>query len=77
MSTPAIITAAITGSVPRKKDTPAIPVEPQEQIESAHEAFEAGASIVHIHVRDEHEAHRPIRIASRACRKASADTVPG
>jgi 3-keto-5-aminohexanoate cleavage enzyme len=52
---PVVITVAITGSVPKKRDTPAIPVEPAEQIESAHEAFEAGATIVHIHVRDERE----------------------
>lgn len=55
MTNPAIITVAITGSVPRKKDTPAIPVTPSEQIESTHEAFEAGATVVHIHVRDENE----------------------
>ena len=52
---PAIITVAITGSVPTKADTPAIPVEPAEQIESTHEAFEAGAAIVHIHVRTERQ----------------------
>jgi uncharacterized protein (DUF849 family) len=55
MTTPVIITVAITGSVPRKKDTPAVPVEPNEQIESTHQAFEAGASIAHLHVRDEQE----------------------
>lgn len=48
---PIIITVAITGSVPRKKDNPAVPVTVQEQIESTHAAFEAGASLVHIHVR--------------------------
>ena len=48
---PAVIAVAITGSVPRKKDNPAVPVTPVEQIESTHEAFEAGASLVHIHVR--------------------------
>jgi len=48
---PVIITVAITGALPRKKDTPAVPVTPSEQIESTHEAFEAGASLVHIHVR--------------------------
>ena len=42
--TPIIIAVAITGSVPRKKDNPAVPVTPAEQIESTHEAFEAGAS---------------------------------
>ena len=55
MSKPCIITVAITGSVPRKKDTPAIPITVQEQIESTHEAFEAGASIVHVHVREKNE----------------------
>ena len=52
MTTPAIITVAITGAVPRKADTPAVPVTPSEQIESTHEAFEAGATVAHIHVRN-------------------------
>jgi len=55
MSEPCIITVAITGSVPRKKDTPAVPVTVPEQIESTHEAYAAGASLVHVHVRDEEE----------------------
>ena len=53
MSEPCIITVAITGALPTKEDTPAVPVTPTEQIESTHEAFEAGASLVHIHVRNE------------------------
>ncbi|MGA7034998.1 MAG: 3-keto-5-aminohexanoate cleavage protein, partial [Pseudolabrys sp.] len=56
MTTPAIITVAITGAIPRKADTPAVPVTPSEQIESSHEAFEAGASVVHIHVRNPDES---------------------
>ena len=52
MSQPVIITVAITGAVPRKQDNPAVPVTPAEQIESTHAAFEAGASLVHIHVRN-------------------------
>ncbi len=56
MSQPVIITAAITGAIPRKKDNPAVPITPQEQIESTHEAYEAGASLVHIHARDEDES---------------------
>jgi uncharacterized protein (DUF849 family) len=52
MSNPCIITVAITGALPTKQDTPAVPVTPSEQIESTHEAFEAGASLVHIHVRN-------------------------
>ena len=52
MARPVIITVAITGAVPKKADNPAVPVTPAEQIESTHEAFEAGASLVHIHVRN-------------------------
>ncbi|CDY77035.1 hypothetical protein BGLT_05946 [Caballeronia glathei] len=55
MTSPVIVTVAITGAVPRKRDNPAVPVTPAEQIESTHEAFEAGASIAHIHVRDARE----------------------
>ncbi len=50
---PCIICVAITGSVPTKADNPAVPISVAEQIESTHEAFEAGASIVHAHVRDD------------------------
>ena len=53
---PVIISVAITGSVPRKSDNPALPVTPSEQIESTHEAFEAGAALVHIHVRNPDES---------------------
>ena len=53
---PAVIAVAITGSVPRKKDNPAVPTSPAEQVESTHAAFEAGASLVHIHVRNPDES---------------------
>jgi uncharacterized protein (DUF849 family) len=56
MARPVIITVAITGALPRKKDNPAVPVTPSEQIESTHEAFEAGASLVHVHVRNPDES---------------------
>jgi uncharacterized protein (DUF849 family) len=52
---PVIVAVAITGSVPRKKDNPAVPISVSEQIESTHEAFEAGACLVHIHVRNPDE----------------------
>jgi 3-keto-5-aminohexanoate cleavage enzyme len=51
MTTPCIITVAITGSVPQKSDNPAVPITVAEQVESTHEAFEAGATLVHAHVR--------------------------
>ncbi|WP_297615647.1 3-keto-5-aminohexanoate cleavage protein [uncultured Roseicyclus sp.] len=53
MTKPCIICVAITGSVPRKQDNPAVPITISEQVESTHAAFEAGASIVHAHVRME------------------------
>ncbi|MEN3363623.1 MAG: hypothetical protein V7606_897 [Burkholderiales bacterium] len=53
---PVVIAVAITGSVPRKKDNPAIPVTVSEQIESTHEAFAAGATLVHVHVRNPDES---------------------
>jgi uncharacterized protein (DUF849 family) len=53
MSTPCIITVAITGSVPTKKDNPAVPITVSEQIESTHASYEAGASLVHVHVRND------------------------
>lgn len=52
---PAVVAVAITGSVPRKKDNPAVPILPAEQIESTHEAFEAGATLAHVHVRNDDE----------------------
>jgi 3-oxoadipate:acetyl-CoA acetyltransferase len=53
MTNPAVIAVAITGSVPHKADNPAVPITPAEQIESTHAAYEAGATVVHIHVRDD------------------------
>ncbi len=50
---PCIICVAITGSLPTKENNPAVPISIAEQIESTHESFEAGASIVHAHVRDD------------------------
>jgi 3-keto-5-aminohexanoate cleavage enzyme len=55
MTTPAIITVAITGAVPTTRDNPAVPVTPERQVESAIEAFHAGATVCHVHVRDADE----------------------
>jgi 3-keto-5-aminohexanoate cleavage enzyme len=53
MTAPCIITVAITGSLPTKADNPAVPITIAEQIESTQEAFEAGATLAHCHVRDD------------------------
>ncbi|MGX0903715.1 3-keto-5-aminohexanoate cleavage enzyme [Roseovarius sp. MBR-79] len=55
MTTPCILCVAITGSLPTKANNPAVPISVSEQVESTHEAFEAGATIVHAHVRNADE----------------------
>src|SRR4051794_14014699 len=51
--TPCIITVALTGSLPRKENNPAVPITVAEQVESAQAAFEAGATLAHLHVRND------------------------
>ncbi|MEL7149547.1 MAG: 3-keto-5-aminohexanoate cleavage protein [Pseudomonadota bacterium] len=53
MTDPCIICVAITGSLPRKEMNPAVPITVAEQVESTQEAFEAGATICHAHVRND------------------------
>ncbi len=55
MGEPCIICVAITGSLPTKANNPAVPITVEEQIESTHQAFEAGATICHAHVRNDDE----------------------
>ncbi len=50
---PCIICVAITGSLPTKANNPAVPITVDEQVESTHEAFEVGATILHAHVRND------------------------
>jgi len=47
-----IVTAAVTGSRITKDQAPAIPITPEEIVQACVECRKAGASIVHIHVRD-------------------------
>jgi len=47
-----IITVGITGSRITRQQTPHIPILPEEIAQSGIEAWRAGASILHIHVRD-------------------------
>src|SRR3989338_3171863 len=48
-----IINAAITGMVPTKQDKPYVPITIEEIIDDAVKCCKAGASIVHLHARDE------------------------
>ena len=56
-----IISAALTGNWGDKSKNPAIPMTPEEMAESAYECYKAGASVVHIHMRDE-EGHPTMRV---------------
>jgi 3-keto-5-aminohexanoate cleavage enzyme len=49
-----IITVAPTGAQTTREHTPYVPLTPKEIADSVYEAWQAGASIAHIHVRDEH-----------------------
>ena len=52
MSRKVVITCALTGSQDTSAKNPAVPATPQEIATSAIDAANAGASVVHIHVRD-------------------------
>lgn len=53
MPHPAIITCAITGAETTKAQQPNLPVTPKEQGKAAKDAVKAGASIIHLHVRED------------------------
>jgi 3-keto-5-aminohexanoate cleavage enzyme len=49
---PVMITAAMVGAEVTRDQQPGLPTSPQEIISAAVECYEAGATIIHIHVRD-------------------------
>lgn len=49
---PIVLTCAITGNLTTRDQTPHLPVTPAEIARSAIEAADAGAAVVHLHVRD-------------------------
>ena len=60
MSEPAIITCALTGVLTNPKQHP-VPVTPAQMAAEARDAFNAGASIMHVHLRSQEEGfgHMP------------------
>lgn len=52
-SSKVILTVACTGAWPKKTDTPFVPLTPQEEADEIVRCGDAGASIAHIHVRDD------------------------
>jgi 3-keto-5-aminohexanoate cleavage enzyme len=53
MGAPAVLTAALTGPIATKADNPALPTTPVEIAAEARASWQAGAAVVHVHVRDE------------------------
>jgi 3-keto-5-aminohexanoate cleavage enzyme len=52
LNTPLIITCAIVGAELTRDQTPYLPLTPDEIVDSAVGAYQAGAAMVHLHVRD-------------------------
>ncbi|HET9103924.1 MAG TPA: 3-keto-5-aminohexanoate cleavage protein [Solirubrobacteraceae bacterium] len=48
----AVLTTALTGPIATKADNPALPTTPEEIAAAAAEAHQAGAAVVHVHLRD-------------------------
>ncbi len=74
MST-AVITAALTGPIATKADNPHLPTTPEEIAAAAAGAHDAGAAVVHVHVRDEQGrptadlelARRTVKLIEQSC----------
>lgn len=72
---PAVLTTALTGPLATKADNPALPVTPEEIAAAARDAYEAGAAVVHVHLRDADErptadleiARRTVGLIEEAC----------
>jgi 3-keto-5-aminohexanoate cleavage enzyme len=77
MPTPCIITVAITGSLPRKEHNPAVPITVEEQIASTREAYEAGAAMVHVHVREEDQSPSSDPAKFKAVLEGVREQCPG
>jgi uncharacterized protein (DUF849 family) len=50
-----ILTVATTGAWPTKADTPYVPLQPEEIADEVYACYQAGASMAHIHVRDDQD----------------------
>jgi 3-keto-5-aminohexanoate cleavage enzyme len=72
---PAVLTTALTGPLATKADNPALPTTPEEIAAAAKDAYEAGAAVVHVHLRDADErptadlatARRVVGLIEDAC----------
>ena len=71
----AVITVAPTGPIATKKDNPGLPTQPREIADAVAQAYDAGASVAHLHLRDEYDrptadldtARRTIELIAERC----------
>lgn len=68
-----IITVATTGAWPTKENNPNVPLQPDEIAEDIYQCWKLGASVAHIHVRDE-EGHDSMKVETF---KAVIDNLKG
>ncbi len=52
LSKKCVISAALCGAITRKEQNPAIPITAEEYAEESKKCYDAGAAIVHLHMRD-------------------------
>jgi 3-keto-5-aminohexanoate cleavage enzyme len=79
MSKPFIVMCAPNGARKTKADHPALPTTPEELADCAESIMDAGASIIHLHVRDDRDRHSldvdRYRDATRAIRQRVGDRL--
>jgi len=71
----AVITVAPTGPLAMKSDNPSLPTQPREIADAVAKAYQAGAAVAHLHLRDEHDrptadldvAQRTIDLIAERC----------
>ncbi len=75
MDDPFIIMSAPNGARRQKSDHPALPITPQDMADCAEEIVAAGASMLHLHVRDDNNKHSIDPDRYRASIKAITERV--
>ena len=71
-----IITAAICGAEVTKEQNPAVPYTVEEIVREAKSAVDAGAAIVHVHVREDDGTPTQSRERFRECKDAIKKEFP-
>src|SRR3984957_268213 len=79
MTHPVIITCAITGAETTRDKQPNLPITAEEQAIAAEEAVKVGASIIHLHVREDDgkpsQSIEKFEAAIRAIRKRCPEVI--